>query len=116
MRICMFSTIAGNYAFDVSHLYDLVQPIPSLVSFDPEPEFDASAMADIQDWVNDSSENMILIYGANDPWTVADINIPASGSLIKIINPNTKHSTRINDLNLSDQQLIIDILNDWANK
>ncbi len=106
-------TELGNYAFDVSHLTDLEQPIPPLVTFNVRPTFEPSVMADIDNWIKNSSYNMIFIYGEDDPWTVAEVNINPSNSLIKIVNPATKHGTRISDLSSFDQDNIINSLNEW---
>ena len=56
---------------------------------------------------------MIFIYGGDDPWTVAAVDHPGSDNVIKIVNPGTKHGTRISSLTGSDRGLVLDKLNEW---
>jgi hypothetical protein len=106
-------TELGNYAYDVSHLEDLTLDIPPLVKFDVATDFDASVMADIQSWLNTSASQMVFIYGEQDPWTVAAVDDPVSDENLKIINPDTKHGTRLETLSSSNRQLVLDKLNEW---
>lgn len=106
-------TEIGNYAHDASHLQDLVLDIDPLASFEVATNFNPSAMKDIDDWIQTASDKMIFIYGAEDPWTVAAFNPPNKEDVIKIINPGTKHGTRINNLSSTDRLLILNKLTVW---
>ena len=92
----------GNYAYDVTYLEDLEMDILQLVTYNTPADFNPSVMRDIQNWVSSSASEMSLIYGEKDPWTVAAVDHPGSESVIKIINPNTKHGTRL----ASDEQIV----------
>lgn len=106
-------TELGNYAYDASHLEDFELDIPELTQFSVSTDFDPSAMADIQNWISSSASEMIFIYGEDDPWTVAAVNHPGSNQVLKIINPSTKHGTRIVDLSMSDQNLVLGKIMEW---
>lgn len=106
-------TELGNYAYDVSYLEDLTLDIPEFPQFDAPTTFDPSVMSDIQTWITNSATEMIFIYGEEDPWTVAAVDHPGSESVLKIINPNTKHGTRVASLSFSDQRLVRDKLIEW---
>ncbi|NNE30692.1 MAG: hypothetical protein HKN16_13715, partial [Saprospiraceae bacterium] len=106
-------TELGNYAFDLSHLSDLEMNIPQLVEFPGISNFDSSVMQDILSWFESEATEVILIYGAEDPWSIASIPNPAKESVIWIMNPNTKHSTRIEDLLAYDKDKVMDRINSW---
>lgn len=106
-------TEMGNYAFDVGHLQDLTQDLEPLVSFSASTDFDPSIMIDIDNWVNSNNSNIIFIYGEEDPWTVAAFDPPPSENVFRIINPGTKHQTRISDLSSSNQSLVLEKINSW---
>ena len=106
-------TELGNYAIDDVHLQDLVMPFDPWVGFPIPTNFDPTVMADIDQWIKTSSERMIFIYGADDPWTVAAIGHPGSENVITVVNPGTKHGTRISDLSSADQDRLRDKLESW---
>lgn len=106
-------TELGNYAHDVDHLQDLTMNIPPLASFSTPTNFDPSVMADINSWVRTESTNMIFIYGEQDPWTVAAFELPISDNVLKIVNPGTKHGTRIGNLSGANRSLVLEKLNLW---
>ncbi|MEO1258192.1 MAG: S28 family serine protease [Bacteroidota bacterium] len=106
-------TEIGTYAYDADHLQDLTMNIAPPVTFNIPTEFDPSVMADIDNWLQTESSRLILIYGQEDPWTVAAIDHPGFDDVIKTTNSITKHSTRIADLESSSRTLILEHLNMW---
>ncbi len=106
-------TELGNYAFDVQDLADLTLDIPPLVTFSSPTQFDPTIMQDIDQWVRNSSNKMIFIYGENDPWTVASFSTSHSENSIKIINPKSKHSVRIKNLPSQTQTVVVRKLIEW---
>ena len=106
-------TELGNYAFDVSYLQDLDMDVPPLVEYNSPTDFDPSAMQDIQTWITSSATEMLFIYGEEDPWTIGAVDHPGSDNILTIVNPGTKHGTRIATLSASDQQLVLDKLEAW---
>ena len=106
-------TELGNYAWDLDHLEDLEADVEPLVEYNVPTEFNPGVMADIDQWVRTSIDNAIFIYGYDDPWRVAEFNLPASDNVFKYLNPFTKHSTRIADLPTTYQNEIRNNLEDW---
>ena len=108
-------TEIGNYAYDVSHLQDLEMNFDPLVDLGIPTSFDPSVMSDISTWFSSSASNVILIYGEEDPWTLAAFDHTGNNDVITIINPNTKHGTRISDLSAGDKDIVMNKLNEWLN-
>jgi len=106
-------TEIGSYAFDVSHLEDLEMAFDPLVDLGVTTTFNPATMTDIANWFSTSASNTILIYGEDDPWTVASFDYQGPNDVVKIINPGTKHGTRISSLSAGDQALVLDKLNLW---
>ncbi len=106
-------TELGNYAWKKDHLEDLVRNIPELVDFGLPTIFNSNPMAEVSSWLSTEAENMIFIYGSQDPWTIAAVDVQSSASVMKFTSENTKHSTRIPDLTLSEIQSVNDLLQSW---
>ena len=53
--------------------------------------------------------------GEEDPWTLAAFDHTGNNDVITIINPNTKHGTRISDLSAGDKDIVMNKLNEWLN-
>ena len=105
-------TEIGNYAYDADHLTDLTMDIDQPIEFDAPTEFRPEVMADIYSWFQSSGSNTILIYGEDDPWTVAPFE-SQNESVLTIINPGSKHLTDISSLSAENRTLIVDKLNEW---
>jgi hypothetical protein len=69
-------------------------------------------MQDLISWLQQNGNNIIYVYGEEDPWTAGAIdNISATNSL-KIIEPGANHSIRLNDI--QESQLVLSTLKNWT--
>ena len=109
-------TELGWYRLNVDHFKDLLVsvPEPSYRNFAPlntNLDFDPSVMADMTAWLETQGNNIIYVYGANDPWTAGAVSPGAATNAIKIIQPNANHY--INLAELDQRDLLYQTLGQW---
>ncbi len=107
----------GYYAYDISEYKDLLKyadgktfffiPDSLQLQFNPEP------MKDISNWVTNYSNNMIFIYGGNDPWTSTGVCLSGKTNSLKMILPGGSHQTKIRNFPTEDKKLIYSKIEDW---
>ena len=107
----------GWYRLINDHLIDLLVtiPEPSYSSFAPQNTsliFRPQVMEDIIDWLETDGDNIVYIYGGNDPWTASAIESIDQTNSIKIIQQNANHQLRIN--NIDEKQLVFSTLETWT--
>jgi hypothetical protein len=103
------------YVYD--HLGDLLVAVksPTYRVFAPagvSMSFDPGAMIDVNSWLQNSGNNIIYIYGANDPYTVAAPELSGGATnALRIIQPGANHGVRIADL--SERSRVVQTLGEW---
>ncbi|MCX6555659.1 MAG: hypothetical protein NTZ12_11715, partial [Candidatus Aminicenantes bacterium] len=102
------------YVYD--HLGDLLVavPAPTYRVFAPAAvamNFDPEAMIDINSWLQTNGSNIVYIYGANDPYTIAAVELTGQTNALRIIQPNANHRVKI--AALSERDLVLRTLGDW---
>ena len=76
-------------------------------------DFDPSAMQDIRNWLHKRGNNMIYLYGEQDPWTSAAFEPSEKTNAIKLVNPQGNHKLQITRLPWAMQDSIFTTLEDW---
>lgn len=79
------------------------------------PVYNPDVMINIYDWIVNSGNNIIFIYGGNDPWTAGSVELSGNTNAIKVVGPGANHSVFINDLPAADRDLVISTLHQWLN-
>ncbi len=107
----------GYYAYDISDFKDLLKyadgktyffiPDSLKLEFNPEP------MKDISNWVTNYANNMIFIYGGNDPWTSTGVCLSGKTNSLKMVLPGGSHQTKIRNFRKEDRKLIYSKIEDW---
>jgi hypothetical protein len=102
------------YVYD--HIRDLLVavPEPTYRVFAPAGvalDFNAETMIDVNSWLQNSGKNIIYIYGANDPYTVAAVALTGKTNALRIIQPGANHRVKIADLD--DRDLALRALGEW---
>ena len=108
----------GMYGYDISEfegltsfarnpIFDFTFPENETVIFEPE------LMQRVDFFARHKAENMIFIYGQNDPWSATAVEPGYHTNSFKIVKPNGSHRTRINNLPEYQRQQILDSLNKW---
>lgn len=109
-------TECGYYGFVTDHISDLLTTddhysndifAPSGVDL----TFNAGVMPSVISWLQNQGDHIIYIYGANDPWGAAAIELNGSASALKIVQPGENHNVQLSDLD--DIQEVYDSLESW---
>jgi hypothetical protein len=110
-------TEIGYYRLITEHLQDLLFALPNNPShkvFAPNNNditFNPQTMQDLHNWLQTEGNNIIHIYGGQDPWTACAVELTGQNNAVKIIQPGANHFVRITDLD--QQQLVLDKLEQW---
>lgn len=111
-------TEIGFYGYDISGFEEWV-------SFDRNPTFDFTAPGNLQprydpepmirvdQFIRHEAENMIFIYGEDDPWSATAVDLTLSNNLIKVVKPGGSHMTRIGNLPAEQQKVVMNALKEW---
>ncbi len=109
-------TETGETGYPTEHIDDLLDPLEPFFEFEKTATFNAQTMMDIDQWVKTNAEDIVFIYGENDPWTVGAFEFGMNESLIKLIAPEAKHEATFELLTDEDQQLLSDRFFKWTGK
>jgi len=77
------------------------------------PVFQPESMRDIDQWVKDSANFMLYIYGQNDAWSSTAVDLTAHTNAVKMMNPGGSHGTRIRSFPQPMQDSIYTVLGKW---
>ena len=112
-------TQIGYPARDFNRLTDLLNYDPDddgewfLEAFGTELVYDSNLMQDIYNWVRTQGNNIIFIYGSDDPWTGGAVELTGETNAIMIIREGEDHGVRIGDLLEPDRQLVLAKIEEW---
>jgi hypothetical protein len=113
-------TELGQKGYDISHLEDLLlfgNPDFTDLStdiFGIEVTYDPTLMQNLLSWINTNGNNIIFIYGSNDPVTATAVDLGGQTNAIRIIVPNAHHyDARIRYLSAADREKVISALEEW---
>jgi hypothetical protein len=109
-------TELGYTPYIYDHLADLLValPAPTYRVFAPAGvtmNFDAGSMVDVNSWLQTNGNNIIYIYGANDPYTVAAFAPTGQTNALRVIQPNANHGVRI--AGLDERERVLHTLGEW---
>ncbi len=109
----------GYYEYDVTAFKDLLKLADGKTSFfipnSVTTEFSPKLLFEIEEWLMNEGNNFIYIYGGNDPWTGAAVNVSSNTNSLKMVKENGSHGTRINSFDEADRELILSTLEKWLN-
>ncbi len=111
-------TELGGIVTDVEHIADLLQDVDSTTVRLLGPEgtdltFHPEVMQDINHWLQTEGNNIIYIYGGIDHVTAAAVELTGQTNALKFVIPTEDHGALAEDLNESDQTLLISALEQW---
>ncbi len=114
------ATQLGYPAGDESYLVGLLHPgqdtarayVPADI---PTPPYDeGAAMRDVQTWLAAGGEQILLIYGQNDPWTAGAVDLGDAQDSFKFIAPGGNHGASITTLTSADASVARAAVLRWA--
>ena len=85
--------------------YELVAP--KGVTFD----FNSATVPEIYSWLQTHSDNIVYIYGMNDPWSAGAIELTDTENTVFVMQDGKNHNVKIMDL--SDPEVVVSALEDW---
>jgi len=106
----------GWYRLVNDHLMDLLitHPKPTYSFFIPKNiiiNFNSQVMQDVEHWLQTKGNNIIYIYGDEDPWTAAAIELTGQTNALKIVQQGLNH--RISIDKLDNPEVVYDQLEEW---
>ncbi|MDP2875818.1 MAG: S28 family serine protease [Holophaga sp.] len=111
----------GAPTYKESHLPGLLYPGQDLPAIFPpvgiSKIYDGGAsMRDIQTWIDTSAQRVILVYGENDPWSAAALNVPDTAQnrgVWKYTAPGGNHGAKLATLTPADSAQAYALLSQW---
>jgi hypothetical protein len=82
-----------------------------LAPHDVDIEFDPTVMPDIISWLQSSGDQIIYIYGEQDPWSAAAIELTGPADALKVVQPFGDHTVRISSL--IEKEAVYNKLEEW---
>ncbi len=108
-------TELGYYYLVDDHLNGLIKALDAPNHRDLAPNvsmtYNPNVMKDVIEWLVSKGDNIIYIYGKDDPFTAAAIPDPTGTNSIKIIQSNANHSVTIDQLDA--KELVYSSLEEW---
>jgi len=109
-------TEIGYYGLVTDHLEDLLTATEnhSYARFGPpgvEMHYRPGVLPDIASWLQTDGDSIIYIYGANDPWSAAAMELTGQANALKIVEPGANHSIQIREL--TNAELVYTTLEHW---
>ena len=114
-------TETGAPGYKTDYLSDLLQEIDPNDPGNPNFEllgpkgvnytFNQNTLNDIYNWLQTQGNNIIYIYGANDPWTAGAIELTGTTNAIKILQKGENHRVKI--ANLDNPAIVLNALDEW---
>ncbi|MCL7754006.1 S28 family serine protease [Polaribacter sp. Z022] len=114
-------TELGYYGYDFTPVKDLLQHVKttSLASFGPQNislTYNSNYIKEVRNYIENKGDNILCIYGGNDPWGACAPNIIPEVDALKMVLKGGHHGTRIKHFNKEDQQKIYNKLQNWLGK
>jgi hypothetical protein len=111
-------TEMGYYTYDITDFKALLKEVknPSNRIFAPpgvDLKFHCEVFNRIDRWIREEAENIILIYGSDDPWTASSPQLTGMTNAIKMVKEGGFHRTKIRDLNPEQKAVVYDALERW---
>lgn len=69
----------------------------------------------VKRYLKKDAEKILLIYGGNDPWSASAATTRGNKKILKVVQPDGSHRTRIGTLPDSERKLVLDTLEKWLN-
>lgn len=106
----------GYYGFITDHLDSLLvtdnhYSNDIFAPQDVDLVFDYTSMPDVINWLQTEGDQIIYIYGENDPWSAAALEHIGTSHALLIMQSGGNHNLRLSDIDQYDE--VIDSLESW---
>lgn len=108
----------GYYGYPHEHLEKWLQAVPNPTNADFAPKgvdlsYNDKFIPDVLNWLADSGNNIIYVYGELDTWTACAVTPDPKTNSIKMIAKDFHHASRIKHLNPDQQAEVFARLAEW---
>jgi len=91
------------------YILKLFLPPHTEITYDPTMSFL------VKKYLKKDAEHILLIYGGNDPWSASAANVRGNRKIVKIVQPQGNHRTRIGTLPENQRKMVMQTLEKWLN-
>lgn len=70
----------------------------------------------VKDYLKNDAENILLIYGGNDPWIASAASTKGNKNIFKVVQPQGSHRTRIATMPDKQKRNVTQLLERWISK
>ena len=111
-------TELGYYGYDITDFKEYLHAMnePTNRVFAPanvELKYNCATMQSINKWLQREGNNIIYIYGENDPWGATGIELNGMTNALKMVKKGGAHGSRISTLSPEQQELVLSTLEKW---
>ncbi|NNK80886.1 MAG: hypothetical protein HKO93_05270, partial [Flavobacteriales bacterium] len=107
-RIAPFEDLTREFTQDVSN-YEVFIPDEFKLTYD------GSVHSEVEKWLDSSAEDMVFIYGENDPWSATGYEPTGENNLYRFVIENGNHRSRVAHLSPKELKQFKDSINLWLN-
>ncbi len=93
---------------------DQPTPLQMITATSSPPAYDPAPMQDVADWVATQASNVVLVYGARDPWTAGAFTVSGINDTSSHLVAGGNHLARLQSLPQSERDAVIDRLRAWV--
>jgi hypothetical protein len=79
-------------------------------------KYNSATMPEINQWLKDSGNNMIYIYGELDAWSSTAVDPGNKTNALKIVKIGGTHTTRISNLPVDQKELVLKTIEKWLQR
>jgi hypothetical protein len=114
-------TEIGFYTYDIKPFGNLIKELKKPNFYFTLPEsvdttYNYKSMRDVNEFLQNKGNNIIYIYGENDPWSASAVQlIHGKTNSFEMIKKGGNHKTRISDFSSTEKHLIYKKLKEWIN-
>lgn len=112
-----FCTQLGYYGYVKKNVADLLSdtdyPNSAYVPRDVDWIYDPEPMRRLSDWLDENGNNIIYLYGANDPWSAPFVKVSVQTNAAEYFLAGGNHYTFIGNFPEREQEEIVTLLKSW---
>jgi len=108
----------GYYGYPHDHLKKWLKAVPDPTNADFAPQgvdmsYNDQFIPDVLNWLADSGNNIIYVYGEMDTWTACAVTPDPKTNSVRMIAADYHHASRIKHLNREQQAEVFTKLSSW---
>jgi len=115
------ATELGGPRFPDAHLVGVMkhrgEDVPSIYAPPGAPTvYSPAPAADVARWIREEGERLIVVYGENDPWTAAAVDLGGARDSLRVTVLGGNHQSRLRDAPAGERSRAFSALERWAGR